>query len=203
MKTNLLLPIFTFLTITSTYSQIAPKIKDKDTAQRVRMDAAFCYRMANEYDKAIKAYDKVLKKDPKNTEALYQAGTLKMKTADGNADALREARAYFKRYLEEVPNDERVLNKVAAIDSVESWREGATKNRFKVSNVKALNTKANDYCPMIASKKDDKIYFPAKSLDKLMFSFFFYHNCKRTIQFPKPKRIACPIVFLQYSFSHT
>ncbi len=141
------------------YSQIAPKIKDKDTAQRVRMDAAFCYRMANEYDKAIKAYDKVLKKDPKNTEALYQAGTLKMKTADGNADALREARAYFKRYLEEVPNDERVLNKVAAIDSVESWREGATKNRFKVSNVKALNTKANDYCPMIASKKDDKIFF--------------------------------------------
>ncbi|MES2618024.1 MAG: OmpA family protein [Bacteroidota bacterium] len=142
------------------YSQLAPKIKDKNEAQRARMEAAFCYRMANEYDKAIKAYDKALKKEPKNTEALYQAGKLKMLIAgDCNAEALREARVYFKKYLEEVPNDERVLKKIAAIDSAENWRKDSPKNRFKVSNVKTLNTKASEYCPMIASKKDDKLFF--------------------------------------------
>ncbi len=141
------------------YSQMAPKIKNKEEAQRARMEAGNCYRMANEYEKAIKAYDKALKKDKKNTEALYQIGFLKMKTADGNENALREAREYFKQYLEEVPNDARVLKKVAAIDSFENWKRDAPKSRFKVANVKALNTKASDYCPMIASKKDDKIYF--------------------------------------------
>ena len=74
------------------YSQMAPKIKNKEEAQRARMEAGNCYRMANEYEKAIKAYDKALKKDKKNTEALYQIGFLKMKTADGNENALREAR---------------------------------------------------------------------------------------------------------------
>ena len=186
------------------YSQIAPKIKDKDTAQRVRMDAAFCYRMANEYEKAIKAYDKVLKKDPKNTEALYQIGVLKMKTADGKPDALREARGFFKRYLEEVPNDERIIKKVAAIDSVESWIKDAPKSRFKVSNVKQLNTKASEYAPMIGSKKDDKLFFTTdreggirkKQVDGYIgFSYhdIWYANAKKvkkTAKNPNP-----PIVF--------
>src|SRR5574343_684009 len=58
------------------YTEAAPNVKDKEEAQRAREEAAFCYRMANEYEKAIKAYEKVLKKEPKNTEALYQLGNL-------------------------------------------------------------------------------------------------------------------------------
>ncbi len=145
------------------YTILGPKVKGpnaKEEQARAREEAAYCYRMANEYEKAIKAYEKVLKKDPKNTEALYQLGVLSMKVSgDKNADARREARDYFKRYLEEVPNDERVIQKVAALDSAENWEKEAPNSRFKVTNLKVVNTKAMEYSPMIASKKDDVLYF--------------------------------------------
>lgn len=145
------------------YTLLGPKVKGpnaKEEQARAREEAAYCYRMANEYDKAIKAYEKVLKKEPKNTEALYQLGVLSMKVSgDKNADARREARDYFKRYLEEVPNDERVIMKVAALDSAENWEKEAPNSRFKVTNLKVVNTKGMEYSPMIASKKDDVLYF--------------------------------------------
>lgn len=145
------------------YTVLGPKVKgpnQKEEQARAREAAAYCYRMANEYDKAVKAYEKVLKKDPKNTEALYQLGVLSMKVAgDKNADARREAREYFKKYLEEVPNDEKVIQKVAALDSAENWEKDAPNSRFKVTNFKIVNTKGMDYSPMIASKKDDVLYF--------------------------------------------
>ena len=142
------------------YTQSAPNVKDKAEQQRAREEAAYCYRMSNEYEKAIKAYDKVLKKEPKNTEALYQIGSLKMKVAgDCDKKALEDARDYFKRYLEEVPNDERAKAKIASIDSAEKWRSEIDKSRYKVTNFKIANTKGMDYSPMVASKRDDLLYF--------------------------------------------
>jgi outer membrane protein OmpA-like peptidoglycan-associated protein len=143
------------------YTQAVTNIKDKDEAQRGRMEAAFCYRMANEYEKAIKAYEKVLRKEPKNTEALFQLGSLNMKiSGDGcNPDATRKAREWFTKYLEEVPNDDKVVKRVAGIDSAENWRKDIPLSRYKVSNFKIANTKGMDYSPMIASKKDDVLYF--------------------------------------------
>ncbi len=145
------------------YTILGPKVKGpnaKEDQARAREEAAYCYRMANEYEKAIKAYEKVVKKDPKNTEALYQLGLLNMKVAGGkNADAKREARDYFKKYLEEVPNDERAIAKIAALDSAENWEKEAPNSRFKVTNLKVVNTKGMEYSPMIAGKKDDVLYF--------------------------------------------
>ena len=145
------------------YTILGPKVKGptaKEDQARAREEAAYCYRMANEYEKALKAYEKVLKKDPKNTEALYQIGMMSMKVSGGkNADSRREAREYFKKYLEQVPNDERALMKIAAIDSADNWEKEAPNSRFKVSNLKVVNTKGMEYSPMIASKKDDVLYF--------------------------------------------
>jgi peptidoglycan-associated lipoprotein len=142
------------------YTVLAPKIKDKKEQQRAREEAAYCYSMANMYEKALRSYEKVLRKDPKNTEALYQAGVMNIKIAgDCNKEALKEARAMFVKYLEEVPNDERAMRRIASIDSSESWKAQIPNSRFKVSNFKVANTKGMDYSPMIASKRDDLLYF--------------------------------------------
>jgi len=147
------------------YTLYGPKVKGpnaKEEQKRAREAAAFCYRMANDYEKAIKAYEKVIRKDPKNTEALYQLASLNMKISGGsdcNPDAMREARTYLKQYLEEVPNDEKALKKLEAMDSSENWRKDAPNSRYKVTNFKIANTKGMDYSPMIASKKDDVLYF--------------------------------------------
>lgn len=142
------------------YSAAVQSLKDKGDKQKAREEAAYCYRMANEFEKAIKAYEKVLRTDNNNTEALYQLGVLNMKIAgDCNKDALKDARNYFMDYLKLVPNDEVVTKKVAAIDSAEKWRSEIPLSRFKVTNFKMGNTKGMDYSPMIASKKDDVLYF--------------------------------------------
>ncbi len=142
------------------YTKLSSQVKDKDTQMRARREAANCYRMAEEYDKAVKAYEKVIKKEPKNTDALYYLGVNKMAIAgDCNPEALREARKYFKTYLEEVPNDEKVLKKLAGIDSAESWKKQAPLSRFKVTNFKPTNSSSYEYSPMIGSKKDDVLYF--------------------------------------------
>lgn len=142
------------------FSVIASNSKNKDEKREAREEAAFCYRMANEYEKAIKAYEKVLKNDKNNTEAMYQLGVLNMKIAgDCNKDALKEARDHFAEYLKNVPNDEKAQLKIAGIDSAERWRAEIPKSRYKVTNFKIVNTKGMDYSPMIASKKDDVIYF--------------------------------------------
>jgi outer membrane protein OmpA-like peptidoglycan-associated protein/tetratricopeptide (TPR) repeat protein len=144
----------------SLFNYIATNSKNKEEKAEAREEAAFCYRMANDYEKAIKAYEKVLKNDKNNTEAMYQLGALKMKIAgDCNKEALKEARDHFTEYLKNVPNDERAQQKIASIDSAESWREDIPKSRYKVTNFKILNTKGMDYSPMIGSKKDDVLYF--------------------------------------------
>ena len=50
------------------YTILGPKVKGptaKEDQAKAREEAAYCYRMANEYEKALKAYEKVLKKDPR------------------------------------------------------------------------------------------------------------------------------------------
>src|SRR5690606_17773259 len=95
----------------------------KEQKQEATEKAAECYRKANEFKKAKRAYEKILRKDPKNTEALYQSGILTMKEAaeQTNVDIYRQAKTYFQKYLNEVPGDENVLRRLASCDSSESW----------------------------------------------------------------------------------
>jgi len=131
----------------------------KEIKEEAAEKAAECYRKANDFKKAKRAYEKILRKDPKNTEALYQLGILTMKEAaeQTNTDVYKKAKEYFTKYLNEVPGDENVLLKIASCDSAESWL--TQESRFTVTNFKEANTKFCDFSPMIADKKDNLIYF--------------------------------------------
>lgn len=144
------------------YTKIAAG-KSKKVTNQERLEAtakaAECYRKANEFKKAKRAYEKLLRKDPKNTEALYYLGLLTMKEVaeETNINTYKTAKEYFQRYLNEVPGDEGVMRKVASCDSAESWL--TQESRFIVTNFKEVNSKFCDFSPMIADKKDNLLYF--------------------------------------------
>lgn len=110
------------------------------------------YRMANKYEPARKAYEKVLKRDPKNAEALYYLAIILQKQGK-----YREATTAFDNYLQQVPGDTKAEKKKLGCELGIRWTEDSS--RFKVSVLKAANTGQNDYAPMIGSKDDKLLFF--------------------------------------------
>jgi outer membrane protein assembly factor BamD (BamD/ComL family) len=53
-----------------TFEEVSKRDKDKKIKEQAVFMAAEAYRLNNDYDKAKKLYDKVLKKDPNNAQAL-------------------------------------------------------------------------------------------------------------------------------------
>jgi len=142
------------------YSKVAASGKEtKEIKDEALLKSAECYRKANDFKKAKRAYEKILRKDPKNSDALYYMGLITMWEAaeQTNLDAYKNARKYFTKYLDEVPGDESVKRKVESCDSAESWM--TQESRFVVNNFREANTKWCDFSPMIADKKDNLIYF--------------------------------------------
>lgn len=147
------------------YSNISSNSKKftKEERDDAALKAGEAYRMANDFKKAQRAYEKVLRKDPRNTAALFQLGNLNMLQACGGTnpaedlERYRSAREYFTKYLAEAPGDKDAMLKLASCDSAESWM--GQKSRFVVSNFKEANTKYHDWAPMIGDKKDNLLFF--------------------------------------------
>jgi len=129
----------------------ASKKATPETKQEANMLAAESYRLANQFDAARKFYEKVLRKEPKNTRALLMAGIIMQKQ-----EKYREAMDVFDRYLQEVPGDSLVIRKRMGCELALAWTPDSS--RFKVSEFKLANTRQSDYSPMIASKNDNVLF---------------------------------------------
>ncbi|NDG14366.1 MAG: hypothetical protein EB110_01665, partial [Betaproteobacteria bacterium] len=114
--------------------------------------AAECYRLSDDYDKANRLYERVLKKDPKNAKALLMRANMLKKM-----EMYREALDAYDTYLQEVPGDTMAEYQKVGCEYALSWTPDSS--QFVVSNFKVANTKANDWAPMVASKKDDVLFF--------------------------------------------
>jgi peptidoglycan-associated lipoprotein len=126
--------------------------EQKELKQKATFMAAESYRNANNYKDAAKWYEKTLRRDKTNSDAMYRLATIYQRQ-----NKFREAIEKYAEYLKEVPGDEMVMDKKEFCEKALSLSEDSS--RFEVSNFKIANTKLSDYSPMIASKKDDKLYF--------------------------------------------
>ena len=127
--------------------------EDKRLKQEATYLAAEAYRLNSDYEKAKRLYDKVLKTDPKNTKALIaRADMLK------NLEQYREAIDAYNTYLEEIPGDSMAFNRMVGCEWALQWTEDSS--RYEVSYFKEANTRiSNDWAPMMASKRDDVLFF--------------------------------------------
>jgi len=128
------------------FEAVSKKAKDKTQKKDAVFFAAEAYRLNNNYEKANRLYEKVLKTDPKNTRALLMRANMLKKM-----EKYREASQAYTAYLQEVPGDSIAENKKAGAELALRWTPDSS--RFVVENFKPANTKENDWAPMIASKK--------------------------------------------------
>lgn len=134
------------------FEAVSKKAKDKNQKKDAIFYAAEAYRLNNNYEKANRLYEKVLKTDPKNTRALLMRANMLKKM-----EKYREASQAYTTYLQEVPGDSIAENKKAGAELALRWTPDSS--RFVVENFKPANTKENDWAPMIASKKDNLLFF--------------------------------------------
>ncbi len=134
------------------FEDVARQDPDKKVKEKASFLAAESYRLNNNYVKAKKLYEKVLKTDPNNTQALLMRANMMKKL-----EMYREAVGAYEDYLERVPGDSAVMQKMLGCEMALSWTPDSS--LFRVQNFKLANTKANDWAPMIASKKDDVLFF--------------------------------------------
>lgn len=134
------------------FEAVSKKAKDKNQKKDAIFYAAEAYRMNNNYEKANRLYEKVLKTDPKNTRSMLMHANMLKKM-----EKYREASQAYTNYLQEVPGDSIALNKKEGAELALRWTPDSS--RFEVENFKAANTKENDWAPMIADKKDKLLFF--------------------------------------------
>ena len=135
-----------------TFEEVSKRDKDKKIKDQAVFWAAESYRLNNDYEKAKKLYEKVLKKDPNNTQALLMRANMLKKL-----EKYREANDAYNKYLELVPGDTTVQVKKAGCELATRWTVDSS--LFRVEAFKAANSKANDWAPMIAAKKDNVVFF--------------------------------------------
>ncbi|MBL7900827.1 MAG: OmpA family protein [Bacteroidia bacterium] len=134
------------------FEAVSKKAKNKEDKQKAIFYAAESYRLNNDYEKAKRLYEKTLRTDPKNTRALLMHANMLKKQ-----EKYREAMDAYDKYLQEVPGDTLAMNKKKGCEYALRWTPDSS--RYVVENFKPANTKSNDWAPMIASKKDNLLFF--------------------------------------------
>ena len=135
-----------------TFENVYRNEEDKEKKEMALLLAAESYRLNNKYDRALKLYERVLRKDPNNTTALLMKANMLKKMED-----YRKALGAYDDYLERVPGDSEVLQRMYGCELALRWTKDSS--LFQVKEFKTANSSANDWAPMVASRKDDVIFF--------------------------------------------
>ena len=146
---------------------------DKETKYKAYILAAEAYRMSNDYKNAVKYFDKYLKYDPKNTDALLHRADC-LKSLEKDEDAIEA----YTTYLQEVPGDSFAIHRRDGLETKLTWDPDSS--RYKVENFKEANTReSDDWAPMIAARRDKLLYFASdrsggisKKIDAISFNTY-------------------------------
>ena len=134
------------------YESAIEKTKNEVKLSERLFKAAECYRIMNYPKKAAKYYQKSIRKKNKNPLLFYYLAEAKMKL--GLYD---EALPFFQQYKALVSDDKRVDTCILSCTKAKEW--AANPNRYIVEPMKAINSKANEFCPAYANDDYTLVYF--------------------------------------------
>jgi len=145
---------FQFNVAVNRYKKAYSRTKSRPEKDRISFKMAECYRMMNNTKRAEILYKRMINSDfaKKNPVAyLYYADMLK---ANEKYDLARD---YYSTYAENVPDDPRGPNGVQSCTMAAEWVENPTK--YTVTNLKKVNSKADDFAPTYSDKFYNAIMF--------------------------------------------
>ncbi len=136
------------------YKKALSKARLKPDKEKISFQMAECYRLINNTKKTEAAYKRISKTNyaEKNPLVfLYLAQAMK------SNEKYEEAKAFFDKYTEQVPEDPRGPNGSESCKLAQEWIDNPTK--YKVTNGKALNSKASDFSAAYADKLFNTVIF--------------------------------------------
>lgn len=135
----------------NTYRKIYSKTKVKAEKIEASFKAAECYRLMNDTKNAASWYQKAIQMDAKNEEA-----QLKLAKSLKATQEFDKAVIEFRKYQKMNPSESAEIEKqIKGCENALKWKN--EKTRYFVDNVKALNTRWEDFAPQWFKK--DQIYF--------------------------------------------
>ncbi len=127
--------------------------KDKDAKACITYQIARSFHKIGDLKKAVQWYQKAEKAGYTDDPYLNLTVALALK----KQGEYEQAKAAFEKYAKANPEDTRGdLGAKSCVNAV-NWRDRPT--CYQVNNLKALNSKEDDYAPVFASKKSDLIIF--------------------------------------------
>lgn len=149
-----------YLKAVELYEQLESEEESKYIKTSYQYIIAECYRHLNESKKAEVAYKKIAKlKSSKEKTATYWYGYYLLK-----AEKFEDAEKMFKAYKKSTPRDHRGANGITSCSLAVAYKEKPT--RYLVENIKALNTKYNDFGPSYIDNNYDAIYFTSSRIEE-------------------------------------
>ncbi len=172
------------------YKNAYKKETNKKEKAYITFQIAQCYKFINQTSKAeVKYRSAIGKKYDDPIVFLYYADMLKTN------EKYNEAVQQYKEYLKRVPNDTLAELGVLSCSMAAKWYENPT--RYKIANVKELNTKQSDFAPAFAKEDYSVMYFTStrkgfhpEKINKVTgqnFTDLFESNYSRKEYWEEPK----------------
>ncbi|MGB4654845.1 MAG: OmpA family protein [Bacteroidales bacterium] len=136
------------------YRKAYSKAKVKPEKEYIGFKMAECYRITNNYRRAVPAYKRIIKGNyaKENPQAyLYLAQMLVMN------QKYSEAKPFFEKYAEAVPDSPLGRNGIITCDSADVWSEN--KSKYKIETIKSINSRYSDFSPTYADKLYNTLIF--------------------------------------------
>ncbi len=137
------------------YQKAYTKLKKNPVERdRISFRMAECYRMMGELKRADIQYKRLIKNGYDSKEPIILLHYADYQKADGN---LTEAKEYYTKYIEKVPDDPRGKYGLEACEKIPNWQEYESK--YQISEEKGLNSRESDFAPTYASDNFNSLIF--------------------------------------------
>jgi len=136
----------------ASFRKVYRQTKDRQQKAAIQFKIAEAYYNISQYRQAEGYYKSALIRNAGGmTTWLHYAETLR---ANGNYD---EAIKNYKIYLDSVPDDQMALNGIESSQKTKDWLKKPT--RYKIDNLKDINSISNDFAAAYAGVHDNEIFF--------------------------------------------
>jgi peptidoglycan-associated lipoprotein len=136
----------------ASFRKVYTKTKDRQRKAEIQFKIAEAYYKIGQYNSAEGYYKSALIRNAGGaTSWLHYAEVLR---ANKKYD---EAIKNYKAYLDSVPGNQMALNGIESSLKTKIWLKNPT--RYKIENMKDINSYSNDYAASYAGVRDNEIYF--------------------------------------------
>jgi peptidoglycan-associated lipoprotein len=134
------------------YRKASRKEKDRVKSREYAYAIAECYHYIGDYERAALYYRNAIRRGYEEPAALLNLAEM-LRSAQNYEEAIEN----YRLYLEEVPDDERAMAGLEAIQKTQEWVANPT--RHIINPIKEINSRESDYSPVFVGGRDNEVIF--------------------------------------------